>query len=163
MSLLYKGAIHRSVKIRRFGDHGMNKAALRNTSHAHASVNAQGASPLLRKVVARYPIATIGSRTSRGGQVVLASNDQFADDFRIACVGDRVRYPDGSESVITSGAGHASTIANRPIALVGSHVANGDRIVSRAQSIGEIIVLEGEPVPGLLEPGYVPPQAGSAC
>lgn len=118
---------------------------------------------LARKVVARYPIATIGSRTSRGGQVVLASNDPFADDYRIACVGDRVRYPDGSESVITSGAGHASTIGNRPIALVGSHVANGDRIVMRAQSIGEIVVLEGDPVQGLLEPGYMPPQAGTAA
>ncbi|EEF24813.1 conserved hypothetical protein, partial [Ricinus communis] len=81
-----------------------------------------------RKVIARYPIATIGSRTRRGGEVVLASQGEHADDFRIACVGDRVRYPDGSESVIVSGAGHASTYANRPIALVGSHIANGDRI-----------------------------------
>jgi uncharacterized Zn-binding protein involved in type VI secretion len=120
-----------------------------------------GAAPP-RKVVARYPIATIGSRTGRGGQVILESNEQYADDYRIACVGDRVRYPDGSESVIISGAGHASTFANRPIALVGSHVANGDRIVARAQSIGEIVVLEGEPVPGLLEPGYLPPLAGCA-
>jgi uncharacterized Zn-binding protein involved in type VI secretion len=142
----------------------MNKAALRNTTPTHTSVPAgmQGATPLPRKVVARYPIATIGSRTGRGGEVVLASNDQVADDYRIACVGDRVRYPDGSESVITSGAGHASTIANRPIALVGSHVANGDRIVARAQSMGEIVVLEGEPVPGLLVPGYVPPPLGAA-
>jgi uncharacterized Zn-binding protein involved in type VI secretion len=140
----------------------MNKAALSETSRTPASQHIQPSSPLPRKVVARYPIATIGSRTSRGGQVVLASNDQYADDYQIACVGDRVRYPDGSESVITSGAGHASTIANRPIALVGSHVANGDRIVARAQSMGEIIVLEGEPVPGLLEPGYVPPPLGGA-
>ena len=94
-----------------------------------------------------------------GGEVVLASQGEPADDFRIACVGDRVRYPDGSESVIVSGAGHASTYANRPIALVGSHIANGDRIVARAQSIGEIVVVEGEPIPGLLEPGYAPPGA----
>jgi hypothetical protein len=73
-------------------------------------------------------------------------------------VGDRVRYPDGSESVITSGAGHASTFADRPIALVGSHIANGDRIVARAESMGEVIVVEGEPVCGLLEPGYQPPR-----
>jgi uncharacterized Zn-binding protein involved in type VI secretion len=110
-----------------------------------------------RKVIARYAIATIGSRTRRGGEVVLASQGEPADDFRIACVGDRVRYPDGSESVIVSGAGHASTYANRPIALVGSHIANGDCIVARAQSIGEIVVVEGEPIPGLLEPGYAPP------
>ena len=135
----------------------MNEAARKDTMHTPEAHHAHEGIPLPRKVVARYRIATIGSRTSRGGQVVLATNDQYADDYRIACVGDRVRYPDGSESVITSGAGHASTFANRPIALIGSHVANGDRIVIGAQSIGEIVVLEGEPVPGLLEPGYVPP------
>jgi uncharacterized Zn-binding protein involved in type VI secretion len=113
-------------------------------------------SALSRRIIARYPIATIGSRTRRGGQVVDANGHD--DDFRVACVGDRVRYPDGSESVITSGAGHASTFADRPIALVGSHIANGDRIVARAQSIGEIIVVEGEQVAGLLEPGYQPPR-----
>jgi uncharacterized Zn-binding protein involved in type VI secretion len=125
------------------------------TSSANTATVQGAAAP--RKVIARYPIATIGSRTRRGGEVVLASQGEPADDFRIACVGDRVRYPDGSESVIVSGAGHASTYANRPIALVGSHIANGDRIVARAQSIGEIVVVEGEPIPGLLEPGYAPP------
>ena len=115
------------------------------------------------KIVARYPIATIGSRTRRGGEVVLGEQGEPADDYRIACVGDRVRYPDGSESVIVSGAGHASTYANRPIALVGSHIANGDRIVARAQSIGEIVVVEGEPIAGLLEPGYALPAAAGAA
>jgi uncharacterized Zn-binding protein involved in type VI secretion len=119
------------------------------------------AAPPARRIVARYPIATIGSRTRRGGRVVLAHEDHRADDFRVACVGDRVRYPDGSESVIVSGAGRASTFADRPIALVGSHVANGDRIVARAQSIGEIVVVEGETIPGLLDPGYFPQQ--DAC
>ena len=127
-----------------------------DTATAVAAATPQGVG-VPRKVIARYPIATIGSRTRRGGEVVLASQGEPADDFRIACVGDRVRYPDGSESVIVSGAGHASTYANRPIALVGSHIANGDCIVARAQSIGEIVVVEGEPIPGLLEPGYAPP------
>jgi len=128
---------------------------LANTAAGH-----DAASP--RKVIARYPIATIGSRTRRGGEVVLGEQGEPADDYRIACVGDRVRYPDGSESVIVSGAGHASTYANRPIALVGSHIANGDRIVARAQSIGEIVVVEGEPIAGLLEPGYALPGAVAA-
>jgi uncharacterized Zn-binding protein involved in type VI secretion len=109
-----------------------------------------------RRIVARYPIATVGSRTRRGGQVVHA--DGWDDDFRVACVGDKVRYPDGSESVITSGAGHATTFAGRPVAVVGSHIANGDRIIARAQSMGEVVVVEGEQVPGLLEPGYLPPR-----
>jgi hypothetical protein len=43
-------------------------------------------------------------------------------------------------------------IPDRPIALVGSHIANGDRIVARAQSMGEIVVMEGEVVAGLLDP-----------
>jgi len=117
-----------------------------------------------RKIVARYPIATIGSRTSLGGRVVLAraAGDDAYDDFRVACVGDQVRYPDGSESMIVSGAGRASTFADRPVALVGSHVANGDRIVTRAQSLGEIVVLEGEAIPGLLEPGFGVP-SGARC
>jgi uncharacterized Zn-binding protein involved in type VI secretion len=123
--------------------------------HSQSTQSAQSAAPV-RKIAARYLIATIGSRTSRGGKVVLDNHDTLADDFRIACVGDRVRYPDGSESVIVSGAGHASTFANRPIALVGSHIANGDRIVARGQSMGEIVVMEGEEVVGLLEPGYEP-------
>ena len=131
-------------------------------SHTAAAAAAPQGVGLQRKVIARYPIATIGSRTRRGGEVVLAGQGEPADDYRIACVGDRVRYPDGSESVIVSGAGHASTYANRPIALVGSHIANGDRIVARAQSIGEIVVVEGEPIPGLLEPGYAPPSVARA-
>lgn len=119
-----------------------------------ADLNARPAAT--RRIAARYPIATIGSRTSLGGRVVLArtAGDEAYDDFRVACVGDRVRYPDGSESVIVSGAGYASTFADRPVALVGSHVANGDRIVTRAQSIGEIVVMEGDAIPGLLEPGF---------
>jgi uncharacterized Zn-binding protein involved in type VI secretion len=130
-------------------------------SLANTAAGQDAGSP--RKVIARYPIATIGSRTRRGGEVVLGVQGEPADDYRIACVGDRVRYPDGSESVIVSGAGHASTYANRPIALVGSHIANGDRIVARAQSIGEIVVVEGEPIAGLLEPGYAPPAAAGAA
>ena len=91
------------------------------------------------------------------------ADDGAFDDFRVACVGDRVRYPDGSESVIVSGAGRASTFADRPVALVGSHVANGDRIVTPAQSIGEIVVVEGESIPGLLDPGYGMPPAVQAA
>jgi uncharacterized Zn-binding protein involved in type VI secretion len=120
-----------------------------------------------RKVVARYPLATIGSRTSRGGEVVIAGQGQYVDSYRIACVGDRVRYPDGSESVIISGAGAASTFANRPVALVGSHIANGDHIVSSLQSMGEIVLYEGDaPIPGLLQPTYETPitaMAGDRC
>jgi uncharacterized Zn-binding protein involved in type VI secretion len=116
-------------------------------------------SPAIRKVTARYPIATVGSRTLRGGKVVVAEHERHLDGFRVACVGDRVCYPDGSESIIVSGAGNASTFGNRPVALVGSHVENGDRIILSQQNMGEIVLFEGDaPIAGLLQPGYMPPQ-----
>lgn len=130
--------------------------------------NAMAASPSVpRKIVARYPLATIGSRTSRGGEVVIAGQGQYVDPYRIACVGDRVRYPDGSESVIISGAGEASKFADKPVAVVGSHIANGDHIVSSLQSMGEIVLFEGDaPISGLLQPSYPMPiiaMAGDRC
>jgi uncharacterized Zn-binding protein involved in type VI secretion len=124
------------------------------------AVAAAGAAITLpRKVLARYALATVGSRTREGGEVI-AGAGQPGDDFQLACVGDRVRYADGSESVITSGAGHASTFGTRPVALVGSHVANGDHIVASRHSMGEIVVYEGDaPIPGLLQPGFGLPGA----
>ncbi len=118
--------------------------------------------PARRKVMARYPIATIGSRTVQGGEVVVADKVVHMDGFRIACVGDRVRYPDGSESIIVSGAGNASTFGDRPVALVGSHVENGDRIALSRQNMGEIVLFEGDaPITGLLQPGYMPARGNS--
>lgn len=118
--------------------------------------------PARRKIMARYPIATIGSHTIQGGEVIVGDNERYMDGFRIACVGDRVRYPDGSESIIVSGAGNASTFGDRPVALVGSHVENGDRIALSRQNMGEIVLFEGDaPITGLLQPGYLPPQGCS--
>ena len=118
--------------------------------------------PAGRKVLARYAIATVGSHTLRGGMVFVAEHGQHADGWRVACVGDRVRYPDGSESIIVSGAGNASTFDDRPVALVGSHVENGDRIAGSQQNMGEIVLFEGDaPIAGLLQPGYLPPAARS--
>jgi uncharacterized Zn-binding protein involved in type VI secretion len=125
-----------------------------------AAAAARAQIKLLRKVVARYPLATIGSRTERGGEVVAAGGLLHGDDYLLACVGDRVRYADGKESVIISGAGEASALGGYPVALVGSHVANGDRIAASRHSLGEIVVYEGDaPIPGLLEPGYLVPEA----
>lgn len=118
--------------------------------------------PARRKIMARYPFATIGSHTVQGGKVVAGDKERATDGFRIACVGDRVRYPDGSESIIVSGAGNASTFGDRPVALVGSHVENGDRIALSQQNMGEIVLFEGDaPIAGLLQPGYMPPQGSS--
>jgi hypothetical protein len=151
MSLLYKGDIPPVSRIRRFLEIKDEQSSTRR-DYPHIR---------LVQLPWRRALAAQGHRALPDRHDRLAHRPRRPGGDGIERPVCR-RFPDGSESVIVSGAGHASTIANRPIALVGSHVANGDRIVARAQSIGEIVVLEGEPVPGLLEPGYVPPAVGSA-
>lgn len=116
--------------------------------------------------VQRYTYATIGSRTERGGVVVSARDSQeglYMGEHKVACVGDLVRYADGTESVIVSGAGYGDTLDDKPLALVGSHIANGDRVAASLQSVAELVVEEGSEIPGLLQPGFVlPPRAGRA-
>lgn len=110
----------------------------------------------------KYAVATVGSKTKRGGDVVTGRPGHHIGEHLIACVGDLVRYPDGSESVIVSGAvGHL--IDDKPVALVGSHIANGDRIVSSPQTAVEIIVEEdAPPIVGLLQPGLCAAQGSIA-
>ncbi len=109
-----------------------------------------------RPVEAIYDLATLGSRTERGGEVVSASPDFVMDGHRIARVGDVVRYPDGTECRLVSGAGSAMIIENRPVAIVGSATDNGDKIVSSLQTAAQIYQYADEPpIPGLLEAGYV--------
>ncbi|MBV8046579.1 MAG: PAAR domain-containing protein [Paludibacterium sp.] len=96
-----------------------------------------------------YYLATIGSRTRLGGEVVTAS----ANMELIALVGDKVRYPDGSETEIISGAGSLLLIAGRPAAIVGSELANGDRIVTTTQT-SCAVVPDGKRAVGFLDPAY---------
>lgn len=115
----------------------------------------------------RYVAATLGSRSERGGIVVAARESPegvYIGKHKVACVGDLVHYPDGSESPIVSGAGEAHVINGKPVALVGSHVANGDRIASSLQSADEILIKPTDEMPrGLLEPGYEPSGIGSCA
>lgn len=112
-------------------------------------------------VIARYAVATLGSRTKQGGTVQTASTGMFCGgDHRIARVGDEVRYPDGTVAHITSGAGFAAIFDGKPLAIVGSHISNGDEIMESLNNDFQITIREGMPaVPGLLDPQYVPPQA----
>lgn len=107
-----------------------------------------------------YLVATVGSGTERGGVVVaIDANPEgcYVGEYKIACVGDLVRYPDGSESTIVSGAGDGQVIADRSVALVGSHVANGDRIVSSLQTAEEFVFEATDELPrGFLQPGFKP-------
>ncbi|SAL83043.1 hypothetical protein AWB74_06475 [Caballeronia arvi] len=67
-----------------------------------------------------------------------------------------------SEATILDGSGFGATCANKPFALIGSRLSNGDRIATTPQSVFGISVKEGEAIPGLFEPGYVPPYASES-
>jgi hypothetical protein len=70
-----------------------------------------------------------------------------------------VTYADGSTATITSGAGFCFIDRDKPVAIVGSHLSNGDVIVGSPNETLTINEPEGEPpIPGLLDPTYVPPR-----
>jgi uncharacterized Zn-binding protein involved in type VI secretion len=110
-----------------------------------------------RPVKGCYSLATLGSRTECGGEVVSASTTMNSCGHRIACVGDVVRYPDGRETTIRSGAGAALSFRGQPMALIGSFTANGDMIVSSLQNPARIRDFTDTGIPGLFQAGYVAP------
>jgi predicted XRE-type DNA-binding protein/uncharacterized Zn-binding protein involved in type VI secretion len=109
-----------------------------------------------RPVQGRYPVATESSTTERGGQVVASSGISTVGG-RVALVGDVVRYPDGSETTIVSGAGVAMIYRGKPAAVVGSELENGDRIDGPAHNGLTFTQYADEaPIKGLLDRTYVP-------
>ncbi|MDY7576736.1 XRE family transcriptional regulator [Herbaspirillum sp. RTI4] len=111
-----------------------------------------------RPIKAVYALATVGSKTLRGGEVVTSSTEMKIGGMSVARVGDLIRYPNGRESAIISGAGYAAVYEGKPLAIVGSHIENGDVIESSPQNDAKIIeYADDEATPGLLEPGYAPP------
>lgn len=105
-----------------------------------------------------YAFATIGARTERGGYVTHATSGLSICGLRAARVGDIVTYHDGSEAAIIDGSGCLSTYSGKCLALVGSHLSNGDRIVFTPWDDGKsgLFVREGESPEGLFDPAYVP-------
>ena len=90
-----------------------------------------------RSVKGVYDLATLGSKTRLGGEVATASTGMTMDGHRIACVGDVVRYPDGTD--------------------------NGDTIISSLQSAAQIREYTDDGgIPGLLQPNYMAPSGGHA-
>ncbi|WP_211468288.1 PAAR domain-containing protein [Collimonas silvisoli] len=109
-------------------------------------------------IKAVYALATVGSKTARGGEVATSSAEMRVGGMKVALMGDLVRYPDGRESPIVSGAGYASVYEGKPLAIVGSHVENGDVIESSSQNAAKIIqYADDEAIPGLLEIGFETP------
>lgn len=101
--------------------------------------------------------ATIGSLTEQGGRITKATSGLTVTGLVLARVGDVVTYDDGSEAVITDGAGAFAVDDGKPIALVGSRLSNGDRIVETLQRSWGIRTAEHEAIEGLFDPAYVPP------
>ena len=104
----------------------------------------------MRPVKAHHALATPGSKTRMGGEVVTGSAE--FNGIAIACVGDTIRYPDGSESRILTGADMLKS-DGRSIAVVGSTADNGDTIVDSRQSSMQITEFVGEDIFGLSKPG----------
>ncbi|MDN7428154.1 MULTISPECIES: PAAR domain-containing protein [unclassified Burkholderia] len=93
--------------------------------------------------------ATIGALTERGGRVTNATSGLTVAGLVVARVGDVVTYEDGSEAVIMDGAGEYAICSDKPFALVGSRLSNGDRIVETLQRLWGIHIQAGETAEGL--------------
>jgi uncharacterized Zn-binding protein involved in type VI secretion len=106
-----------------------------------------------------YLFVTIGSRTKRGGHVTRVSTKVEYKGMALARVGDIVTYDDGSEATIIDGAGFAAAWKDKPFALVGSRLSNGDTITETLQDGFGITVRSDKPVLGLFDPAYVLPLA----
>jgi uncharacterized Zn-binding protein involved in type VI secretion len=109
-------------------------------------------------IKATHLFATVGSLTKRGGRVTKATSSMSIAGLTMARVGDVVTYEDGSQAVIIDGAGSAMVSSNRPVALVGSHLSNGDRIAESLQRGRGIVEYHGKSIEGLFDPTYVPPK-----
>jgi uncharacterized Zn-binding protein involved in type VI secretion len=107
-----------------------------------------------RAIKARHWFVTIGSPTERGGHVTSASGSLAIAGLAIAVVDDVVTYADGSKAVIMDGAGYAATHCDKPYALVGSRLSNGDRIVESLQNKFAVDEYHDRPIPGLFDPAY---------
>ncbi|MCP3655502.1 MAG: PAAR domain-containing protein [Herbaspirillum sp.] len=116
-----------------------------------------------RPIKGRHTLATLGSATRLGGEIATASSSMHVKGHRIACVGDIVRYQDGSESRIVSGAGAALTCKGHPMAIVGSTTDNRDTITSSLQSAAQIREYADDAgISGLLQAGYLAPTGDGA-
>lgn len=106
-----------------------------------------------------YAIATIGARTERGGYLTSATSGLVICNLRAALVGNIVTYSDGSQAVVIDGSGGLGFERGKCFALVGSHLSNGDKIISTPWEDGQsgLFVAEGEKPEGLFDPSYVPP------
>ncbi|MCQ3031471.1 hypothetical protein NLO88_12460 [Pseudomonas syringae] len=103
--------------------------------------------------VAIYRFATEGSQTRDGGVIEQTESAMTIEvnngqQVRVAHKGDYAVYPDGRRAQIVTGAG----CENSDIALVGSVLSNGDKIINTPQHIALFLQRDGEP----LEEDFLP-------
>ncbi|WP_078821876.1 hypothetical protein [Pseudomonas synxantha] len=102
---------------------------------ALAIVNQQRSYAKAHPPIAIYRVVTAGSQTRNGGVIQHATAPmEFTLDngeqVRAAQKGDYVVYSDGSKAKIITASGEG----NSHVALVGSHLSNGDEIINTPQS-----------------------------
>ncbi|SAL80065.1 hypothetical protein AWB68_05773 [Caballeronia choica] len=102
-----------------------------------------------------HAFAAIGSSTERGGRVSRVTTSAHCEGHALARIGDFVLYKDGSEATIIDGAGVAATWEDKPLALVGSHLSNGDTIIESLQNKWGVVVRDDEPIRGLFDPDHI--------
>lgn len=95
--------------------------------------------------VAIYRLATEGSQTRDGGVIEEVKSPMTIEvnngrQLRVAHKGDYVVYPDGRKAQIVTGAGRK----NSDIALVGSVLSNGDKIINTPQHIALFLQRDSE-------------------
>ncbi|ADF62679.1 MULTISPECIES: PAAR domain-containing protein [Enterobacter cloacae complex] len=100
-----------------------------------------------RPLASIFRFAVVGSITRNGGVIRNASAGSPTGGYKMARVGDRVVYADGSEATIISGAGVARLMQGASAALVGSMLDNGEEIISTPQSSGRLVFREGDTFP----------------
>ncbi len=104
-----------------------------------------------------YLFATLDSSTERGGRGSRVTTKAEYQGMALVRVGDIVTYDDGSEATIIDGGGFAAAWEDKPLALVGSRLSNGDTIAETLQSGWGITFRSGERITGLFDPAYTLP------
>ncbi|MGA6135194.1 hypothetical protein F3J02_09655 [Acinetobacter sp. Tr-809] len=92
-----------------------------------------------------YYLAVNGAKTKNGGLVRASYHYYKIAGMSIARVGDDVIYIDGTTSKIIAGAGQACVLDGVPVALVGSHLENGDEIIDSPNTSVAIRIFKDQP------------------
>jgi uncharacterized Zn-binding protein involved in type VI secretion len=94
-----------------------------------------------------YYLAVNGAKTKNNGLVKASTTQHTIGGLAIARVGDDVIYVDGTTSKIISGAGTACIVDGLSVALVGSHLENGDEIIDSPNNSVAINIFKGDKAP----------------